>query len=441
MIPSTSMDIAITNYQDACLYLLQLKAQRGVALGLERMQRLVSALGHPERAVPCIHIAGTNGKGSVAAMVEAILRAAGWKTGLYTSPHLVRLGERIQVDRASLSQGEITGYVRELQPVVLALADRTGPDAVPSYFEFMTAMAFLHFQRVACDVSVIEVGLGGRLDATNVVNPEVSVITSIGLDHCHFLGDSIPAIAREKGGIIKPSRPVVMGKVPGDAAQVIEEVATANSARLISVERELGRELDRLPSTNLAGDFQRWNAATASLAVKALPPKWRISSQAISAGLQKVTWNARWQSVRVGVRTVILDSSHNAEGSDVLDASLFGLTEATGRLPIVIVGVLGLDRARPLMEVICRRAREIHLVQPRQNRACSFEELASFAPPGCRNQLLRSTVEGIFPLPGRCEVGGPSDTIVVTGSIYLAGEVLARLDPAHGPFESHLQDF
>ena len=436
-----SLEITITNYQDACLYLLELKAQRGVALGLERMQRLVSALGHPERSVPCIHIAGTNGKGSVAAMVESILRAAGWKTGLYTSPHLVRLGERIQVNRVALSEAEITGYVRELQPVVLSLAQRDGPDAIPSYFEFITAMAFVHFQRVACDVSVIEVGLGGRLDATNVVHPEVSVITSIGLDHCHFLGDSIPAIAREKAGIIKPSRPVVVGKVPGDAARVIDEIATANSVPLSSVEREFGRELARLPSTNLAGDFQKWNAATASLAVKALPPRWKISSETISAGLQHVTWAARWQSVRVGDRTIILDSSHNAEGSVALDASLAELTLATGRPPIVVVGVLGVDRARPLMEVIGRRAREIHLVRPQQNRACTFEELESAATPECRNRLLRTTIEAVFPSPGSCQIGEPSDTVVVTGSIYLAGEVLARLDPTQGPFESHLQDF
>src|SRR5688572_6363029 len=200
MIRSTSS----SEYAAATEYLFALKA-RGGKFGIDRMALFAAALGHPERAVPCVHVAGTNGKGSVAAMLDAILHSAGWRTGLYTSPHLVKLGERVQVERQILSEQEIDDYVRELKP----LAEQTSaanPDDHPSFFEFMTAMAFLQFARRRCDISVIEVGLGGRLDATNIVTPEVTVITSIGVDHCEFLGHELEQIAREKAGIIKPGR-------------------------------------------------------------------------------------------------------------------------------------------------------------------------------------------------------------------------------------------
>ncbi len=177
-------------------YLFSLKAG-GVRFGIDRMGLLAARLGHPEKAVPCIHVAGTNGKGSASAMLESILRHSGRRVGLYTSPHLVRLGERVQVDRVLLTEEEICAYVRELQPVAEQLAADGGENDRPSFFEFMTAMAFLQFARKRCDCSVIEVGLGGRLDATNVVEPEVSIVTSIGLDHCEMLGTTLAAIAGE----------------------------------------------------------------------------------------------------------------------------------------------------------------------------------------------------------------------------------------------------
>ena len=170
-------------------YLFGLKA-RGVKYGIDRMRLLVAEIGHPERAVPIIHVAGTNGKGSTSALLDAIFHAAGWRTGMYTSPHLVKLGERVQVDRRILTEAEIVAYARELKPAAERIAGAS-PDDHPSFFEFMTAMAFLQFARRRCDVGIIEVGMGGRLDATNVVTPEIAVITSIGLDHCEFLGERI----------------------------------------------------------------------------------------------------------------------------------------------------------------------------------------------------------------------------------------------------------
>src|SRR5581483_7211183 len=161
----------LTDYAAVQDYLLGLKAT-GPKFGLDRMRGFAEALGHPERAVPVIHIAGTNGKGSVAAMLESILRTAGWRTGLYTSPHLVRLGERVQVDRQPLSNDEIARYVRELRPQVEKQVAQSGADARPSYFEFMTGLALVHFVRSKCEIAIVETGMGGRLDATNIVVPE-----------------------------------------------------------------------------------------------------------------------------------------------------------------------------------------------------------------------------------------------------------------------------
>jgi len=429
----------INDYPAALRYLVELKS-RGVSLGLDRMRRLADALGNPQAKIPCIHVAGTNGKGSVAAMLEAIFRAAGWRTGLYTSPHLVRLGERIQVDRGPLTETDMVGYVRELMPVIAELEAR-GPGARPSYFEYMTAMAMLHFLRAGCDIACIEVGLGGRLDATNIVVPEVSVITSIGLDHCEMLGDTFAAIAAEKAGIIKEGRPVVLGRVPTEAEVAIREIAARRNAQVISVVETLGDDLSAYPRTNLEGDYQRRNAATAMLVAKQFPSRWRLSDALIERALANVVWPARWQRFVVDGRHVILDTSHNAEGAGALDENLARLAAETGCAPIIVGGVLGTRRARALVEVFCRHAREIDFVVPAQSRACSFEQLESFVPRAYRGRVVRTSVDALFPGPGACAAGTADDVIVVTGSVYLAGEVLARLEPARGANEGGLQDF
>ena len=420
-------------------YLFGLKA-RGAKFGIDRMQALSAALGHPERAVPCIHVAGTNGKGSVSAMLEAILHAAGWRTGMYTSPHLVKLGERVQVDRRRLTEREIIAFVHELRPIAEQLGAKD-PDEHPSFFEFMTAMAFLQFARQRCDISVIEVGLGGRLDATNIVQPEVSVITSIGMDHCEFLGHELEQIAAEKAGIIKAGRPVVIGRMPAVAETTIRDIAAQRAAPVHSVGAVYGDELANFPHTNLEGDYQRWNAATATLAARALGAKWKITDEAVSRGLEHVDWPGRWQRVRLGGRLAILDASHNPEGAEVLDANLRHLAAEIGRAPIVITGVLGAVRARPLLETIARHAKEIHLVVPQQARACSQEELAALIPSTYGGRVVRATVENLFPAPGVVQAGAPDDVIVVTGSIYLLGEIMARLQSPGQEGEGRLQDF
>lgn len=420
-------------------YLFGLKA-RGVKFGVDRMRSWIEALGHPELAVPCIHITGTNGKGSTAAMLEAIFRAAGWRTGLYTSPHLVRLGERVQVNREPLTENEIIAYSTKLRPIAESVS-KFSPDDHPSFFEFMTAMAFLQFVRKNCDISLIEVGLGGRLDATNVVQPEISIITSISLDHCEILGDTPQQIAAEKAGIIKPGRPVVVGHVPPEAETVIRDVARANQSPVYTIRESFGDSIAGMPTTSLEGDYQRWNAATATLAARLMPAKWRLTADVIQRGLSSVTWTGRWERVSLGGRPLILDASHNPEGASVLDANLQHFIVTEKKVPVVVVGVLGATRARPLIETICRHARAIYLVVPQQSRACSHEELRGLIPADFAGAVHASTVAELFPDERTCTAGNPDDPVLVTGSIYLLGEVLARIQPSRGRNEGRLQDF
>ena len=428
-----------SDYASVAEYLFSLKSI-GVRFGIDRMRHLVAALGHPERNYPVVHLAGTNGKGSVAAMIESILRAAGCRTGLYTSPHLVRLGERVQVDRALLTEAEIVAYVQELRPLAGRLAER-GPDEHPTFFEFMTAMAFLQFARRNVDVAVIETGMGGRLDATNVVQPEVVVITSIGLDHLEFLGDNVAKIAQEKAGIIKTGRPVVIGRLPAEAEQVVRAVARERHAPVHSVREVFGENLADYPETNLEGDYQRWNAATATLAVRLLGDRFKIDAATLARGLRQVTWPGRWQRTAIGGRPLILDASHNPEGAQVLENNLHKLVAATGRKPVIVTGVLGEFRARALLDVICRYAKEVHLVPPHLERASTYEQLEAVVPEELRSLLHRATLQQIFPDARTCTVGAKDDTIVVTGSIYLLGELLARIEPTRGSGEGRLQDF
>lgn len=431
-------DLDAPDYAAAHEFLLGLK-QRGVQPGLDRMERFVAALGHPERAIPCVHVAGTNGKGSVAAMLEAIFRAAGWRTGLYTSPHLVRLGERIQVNRRPLTADQIATHVAALRPIADRLAAEAGGG--PSYFEFMTAVAFAHFSVTHCDIAIIETGMGGRIDATNVVVPEASVLTSVGMDHAEYLGDTLAKIAAEKAGVIKPGRPVIMGPMLPEAEQVIRARAAELAAPIISVATAFRADGADFPATNLRGQHQRANAATAALAGKVLTQQWRLTRDGIAHALQHVDWSGRWQEILIGDRRVILEAAHNAEGAAALADSLARLAREEGKAPVIVVGVLGATRARPLLAVVARHAAALHLVVPRQSRACSHDELVSLLPPGVTVPVRRSSIAELFPVGGGCRAGDPGSTIVVTGSLYLVGEVLARLEPDRGSLEDHLQDF
>jgi len=421
-------------------YLFSLKV-KGVKFGLDRMRLFSKAIGSPELSRPCIHIAGTNGKGSVGSMLESVMRHAGWKTGLYTSPHLVRLGERVQVNRALLKEEEIIAYSHELGPVAKQLGIVGGSDDEPSFFEFMTAMAFLQFQRKGTDINIIEVGMGGRLDATNVVQPEISVITSIGLDHCEVLGDTLEKIAAEKAGVIKPGKPVVIGRMPREAETVIRSIAQQLGSPLISVREVYGDDINAYPRCGLLGDYQRWNAATVTLICGALGNQWNLTPQIIQEGLALVVWPGRWETTTLAGRPLILDASHNPEGAFVLEQNLATYIKESARPLVIITGSLGLARASALLTTVSRYAKDIYLIVPNQSRACTYEQLEGLIPKEFKGRVFRSTVEGLFPNPNTCLAGSAEDSVLVTGSIYLLGEILARIQPERGPQEGRLQDF
>ena len=431
----------LDSYAAARDWLYSLK-NRGSKYGIDRMVRLAEALGHPERSYPCIHVAGTNGKGSTCAMLERVLRGHGWRVGLSTSPHLVRQGERIQVDRRILEDEEILGYVRELLPTAEAIG-REDPELHPSFFEFMTAMAFLHFERSKVDVAVIEVGLGGRLDATNVVQPELCVITSIGLDHCEILGGTHAAIAREKGGIIKAGVPVVIGRLPPEADAEIAGICAERGSPLHRLTERFGEDLESLPATNLKGSYQRLNAGVALLASELLRDRFRLDMERTRRCLLDVAWAGRWEERRMTRRQVVFDVSHNEEGARWLEDNLARLQlETGGAKPDVVMGVMGGYRAASLVPTVARWARSITFVVPSQDRACSWEELEGFVPKGFEGMIGRSSIAELFPEKGVCTLDFESDSpLVITGSIYLIGEIWDRYYLESPLGHGALQDF
>jgi dihydrofolate synthase/folylpolyglutamate synthase len=229
--------------------------------------------------------------------------------------------------------------------------------------------------------------------------------------------------------------------MPAEAEEVIRAIAAERRAPLISVREEFGEEVDRYPNTSLEGDYQRWNAGTATLVARLLPERWRLRNDTIALGLMHADWPGRWQRMSIGGRTLIMDASHNPEGAQVLDANLTKLVAETRRKPVIVTGALGEYRARALLEVIGRHASEIHLAIPHQERACSFAELEHCLPPEFAGRVAHTTVAEAFPVSDRCALGGPDDVVVVTGSIYLIGEIFERIEPGRGVGEGRLQDF
>ena len=388
----------------------------GSRLGVDRMRLLSARIGNPERAQPCFHVAGTNGKGSTSAMIEAIQRAQGRRTGLYTSPHLIAIGERIQVDRRPLTDAAVVAHAERLRPHYEAIR-AADPDDAPTFFELITAAALREFAERKVEVAILETGLGGRLDATNVCAPEVCVITSIGLDHQEYLGPTLAAIAAEKAGILKPGVPCVVGDVPPEAEAVIVARAREVGAPLCFVR---DRFSEGLPETNLVGAHQRRNAGAALLACE-LAKRLPVDDAKARAALRSVEWAGRWQEFRLADgRRLIVDGSHNEEGARAVEPLLAAL-----KSPTVIVGALGAERARPLVTIAARHAAGLVLVRPDNERACSVEEIAALVPADFRGEVRRASVAGLFPSPNACVAAG--ETILVLGSLYLVGEVLARL--------------
>jgi dihydrofolate synthase/folylpolyglutamate synthase len=406
-------------YADTLAWLYGLEAARGMDFKLERVALALAALGDPQRRYPCLHIAGTNGKGSVAAMLHAMLQAAGRRVGLYTSPHLVRFTERIRICDAEISETEVVELTREIRTAATVRGIEL------TFFEFVTVIAFLAFARHAVDCAVIEVGLGGRLDATNVIDPDVAVITTIGLDHEQYLGDTIEAIAAEKGGIIKPGRPVVIGRVPAEAGAVLHRIAAERSAPMIEACRAievhgtdrlrvagLGWQFDHV-TLGLRGRFQRDNAATALAVAALVRERFGLPASAVREGLAAVRWPGRLEVVSAAP-LVVLDGAHNAAGIATL---LDELPAIAGSRPLhLLFGVMRDKRWQPMVEQLGPRVRSATVTEVLPPRGESPEAVAAAFRAFCPASVMADPRDAAMQLMRQL---APDETLLIlVGAVY-----------------------
>ena len=413
----------------------------GTKLGLENTQRLLEILGHPEKGRKFLHVTGTNGKGSVSALSASALTAAGYRTGLYTSPHLVSFTERMIVDGDEISREEVAALADRLK----RLLDVHEPEMKPTFFEFTTAMAFDYFRDKGAEAVVLEVGMGGRLDSTNVITPECSVITNVELEHREYLGDTIEAIAREKAGIIKPGVPLVTSENKPEVLDYIRGVCREKEAPLYVMGRDFGysasgyrwkdgdviQELDyRGPGGDitglhvpLAGEHQLRNAATAVCALSVIPGM-AVPEDAIRKGFASVEWEGRLETVSQRP-LVVLDGAHNAASAKILSAAIKKYYAGRyGRL-LLVLGVLADKDFRDMAACLMPLADKVIFTQADYSRAVPACELSRNLDGGKSETAVCADVPGA--LEKALSEAGPDDMVLVTGSLYVVGEAKAWL--------------
>jgi len=418
-------------YEAAIQFLYSLRLF-GTKLGLENTFKLAAAAGNPQDHLRFIHVAGTNGKGSTCAMLESIYRAAGLRVGLFTSPHLVSFGERIQVNRQPISQADVVRLVSDVQ----ALLDGFPAEAHPTFFEVITIMALRYFVEQRCELVIWETGLGGRLDATNIVTPLASVITTIALDHEKWLGDTLDKIAGEKAGIIKQGVPVVTSATPGHGLERIIEVAHQHHAPLTVATATLPPMDDiRLP---LAGEFQRVNAAVAVATVRALEKVFPLTEKTIVDGLSGVRWPGRMQLVERGAgRFFLLDGAHNPAGAEALRHEL--QKQFPDVKPTIILGILADKDWKTIGTVLAPVAGRLVLTRVNTERTLEPEQMLAL----CREANAKAPASIAPSLAAALKETEEDRVVVITGSLYLVGEAieLLGLSPAPATEERGLNDW
>ena len=401
---------------------------RGEIYKLERMDAALALIGNPHRRIRAVHIAGTKGKGSVAAMLDSCLRAAGYRTGLYTKPHLVNLAERTRIDGAEIPAAQMLDYIERLREIF----DSAG--LKPTFFEFTVAMMFAYFADAGVDIAIIETGLGGRLDSTNVVMPILSVITPIGFDHMEYLGHTIAAIAGEKGGIIKNEVPVVIGAREPDARLTLTSIAANRKSAVRLIDRDfsyrshapahrfdyhgLGLELSDL-EIGLAGPFQHENGAIAVATLEALRGQgWRIEETAIRRGLKDIYWPGRFDIVSKRPM-VILDCAHN-EMSIAALLETMSVELGAGVKPRLIFGCQSAKDWPRMAAMLTPRIRDVTLTRAKPKSPLEPEILlphfAAYVPARVERDPLRAVERVTSEM-------APDEVALVTGSVYLIGEV------------------
>ena len=412
-------------YRETLAYIFGL-ARFGIKPGLERIRALLAALGDPQGKIRVVSIAGTNGKGSTASFLAAILAASGHRTGLFTSPHLISFTERIRINGVEISEDSVV----ELAESVLAVAPpRT------TFFEVVTAMAFLHFARMGVDVAVMEAGMGGANDATNVADPLLSMITPISLDHCEYLGSTLEAIACEKVGIVRPGRPVICASQEPEAFAVIEK-ACADAHCFLAVQRRdfsalwedaglsyrgLHMELSGL-KPGISGRYQAGNAASALAASEILAGMgFAVTPQSCREGTAQASWPGRME-LFPGEPRILLDGAHNPAGGRALAASL---GEVPRKRLILVAGVMCDKDAMAILEHLLPLADRVFAVAPSLERAMPAAELAGLV----MGRNGKCVVAGGVAVGLRRAIAeaGVADLVLVCGSLFTVGEARAWL--------------
>lgn len=373
--------------------------------GLETTLALDLFLGEPHKAFRSIHVAGTNGKGSVSQMVYEALRAAGHRVGIYTSPHLVDFRERIVVNGELIPQAAVVDFVARLQPFLAESGLK------PSFFELTVALAFDHFRNIGVDYAVIEVGLGGRLDSTNIIAPELSVVTNIALDHTQFLGSTLPAIAGEKAGIFKPLTPAVVGEWAAETAAVFEQKARQTQSPLCFADRT---ELKNPPvASGMGGDYQQKNGRTAQVALEVLG----VPFEAIRKGIETARVRGRWE-VLGQKPLVVADTGHNVAGLELVTAQL---KKQSYQQLYFVLGVVDDKDLRGVLPLLPREAYYL-FTQASIPRAMSAERLATEAQSfGLQGEICTSIELGVATAQKKAT---PDDMIFIGGSTFTVAEAL-----------------
>ncbi len=379
--------------------------------GLGNTLRLMEHLGHPERQFKSVHVAGTNGKGSTSHMLAAVLQCAGYKAGLYTSPHLVDYRERIRINGQMIEKSEVVHFVDENRSLL--------EDVRPSFFETTMALAFRYFAAQKVDIAVVEVGLGGRLDSTNIIVPEVSVITNIGLDHTEFLGNTLQEIAAEKAGIIKTGVPVVIGERDADTAPVFIAASETCNAPIVFA----SDNISPIPACQLKGAYQTANIRTVLAAVEQLRKKgWMISEEAVRTGLAQVCsltgLRGRWETLQQNP-LVICDTGHNSHG---VRSYIEDLQRLQGLH--IVFGMVADKDVEVVLGMLPKEAK-YYWTQAQTKRAIPAEEMLCLGEKYNLHGRAFQTVQDAFDAAIKNSVA--ADTIFIGGSNYVAGEVLGLL--------------
>ncbi|TLY30927.1 MAG: bifunctional folylpolyglutamate synthase/dihydrofolate synthase [Nitrospirae bacterium] len=420
-----------TSYSSSLGFLYGLQ-KHGIKLGLETIAGLLARLGRPQERYHTLQIGGTNGKGSTAAMTAAILRAAGYRVGLYTSPHLVDFRERIRVNDDPIPEDGVAALTERLQ-------EAAGLSLSPTFFEFTTALALQFFADSQVEIVVLEVGMGGRFDATNVVVPLASAITNVALDHEEYLGHSVGAIAFEKAGIIKRGVPVVAGRLHPEAAEVIERVASEQAAPLVRLEADFRTQGDRgcfryeglgwsyaELSCPLDGAHQLDNAACALALLESAAAKGvRISEESVRAGLRSVCWEGRLEVVEHRP-TLLLDGAHNPAAAEVVAAQLAAhRRDHPGSRILLVIGMMRDKDRAGFFRAILPTVDDVIVTQANMARAATVEDLCASLGEGADSVHVAPHPADALALARR--LAAPEDLICITGSLMLVGEVKALL--------------